>query len=148
MGFLWDFYWTFMKFLWNPYGHSYGSPVGFLWVSHRVSMIFLLDFNVISMKLLSDFYWIPVGFPWNQAIATVWCSGHILQSKQQVKNRHPYNVAFCFFWIGLALDLDPPPLSAGSLSVKSYWCVRCKSYTFLELGNIQAHISPSELPQS
>ena len=61
MGFLWDFYWIFMKFLWNPYGHSYGSTVGFLWVSFMVSMIFLLDFYAISMRFLLDSYRNPIG---------------------------------------------------------------------------------------
>ena len=45
-----------MKFLWNPYGHSYGSPAGFLWVSYRVSMIFLLDFYASSLGSLVDSY--------------------------------------------------------------------------------------------
>ena len=49
-----------MKFLWDPYGHSYGSPAGFLWVSYRVSMICFLDFYAISMGFL--LYWIPKGF--------------------------------------------------------------------------------------
>ena len=51
-----------MKFLWNPYGHSYGSPAGFLWVSYRVSMLFLLDFYAISMGFLVDSYRSSFGF--------------------------------------------------------------------------------------
>ena len=43
-----------MKFLWDPYGHSYGSPAGFLWVSSRVSMKFLLGFYAISVGFLVD----------------------------------------------------------------------------------------------
>ena len=52
----------FMKFLWNPYGHSYGSPVGFLWVSYRVFMLFLLDFYDIPRRFLLDSYRNSIGF--------------------------------------------------------------------------------------
>ena len=62
LGFLWNFYWMFMKFLWNPYGHSYGSPAGFLWVSYRVSLICFLDFYAISMGFLVDSYRSSCGF--------------------------------------------------------------------------------------
>ena len=58
-----------MKFLWDPSGHSYGSPAGFLWVSYRVSMICFLDFYAISMGFLLDsyslFFWIFMRFLWN-----------------------------------------------------------------------------------
>ena len=82
-GFLKDYYWIFMKFLWNVYGTSMvlvwnflGISIGcssysswiplifmiFLLNSCGISMICRLDFYDISMRLLSDFRRISMGF--------------------------------------------------------------------------------------
>ena len=60
VGFLWNFYWISMIFLWYD-----GMTIGFLWDSYGISMVFLWCFYDISMGFLWDVWGKSMVFLWD-----------------------------------------------------------------------------------